>query len=135
MWLRAVVLVSAVLTLAPPARAQIVEPIRPPTVVVVPPLPPIVTAPLPLTPLTPPSLTPPLVIVDPPAPPIAPLPVAPVQVAPPPPPPEAGSDPPDGDSCDCYQDVSEPIYDNGVIVGYRPERRLTGTSAECCPKQ
>ena len=68
--------------------------------------------------------------------PAAPAPAAPVQVVRPPPPKETTADAPDGSSsCDCYEDLSEPVYENGEIVEYRPARRWTGTSPQCCPQQ
>lgn len=129
---RAVGLAIAALVFATPAFAQFAEPIRPPPTGVAPFIPPIVDPPAPIAAPNPPPPAPVPIITPAPVP-AAPVPAVPVQVVPPAPP-EAGNDPPDGsDTCDCYQEDSEPITENGEIVGYRPVRRWTGTSPECCP--
>ncbi len=126
-------MLAMVMMSATAASAQFAEPIRPPTVVA----PPIAVAPqaapLPLT--ASPGLS-----QAPTAAPMVAAPVpaqaVPVQVVPPPPPAAAEGDSGDGsDSCDCYVTESEPLYQNGVIVGSEPVRRFTGKSPQCCPAQ
>jgi hypothetical protein len=88
-------------------------------------MPPSVSVPqMPSLPATPPTLaippaapTPPSLTVPPPAPPAARL-------------PDAGGQ----DACDCRVEVDVPVYDNGQIVRWRREQRITGQNPQCCRK-
>ena len=124
---RAFIFAAAVLPFTVGAVAQVVEPVRPPPVITMPPVVAPTIQPLPLTP----TLTLPQVPVLTPI----PTPVAPVQVVPPATA-EGAADAPDGsDSCDYYVTYSEPVYENGGIARWNPVRRWTGKSTQCCPQK
>jgi hypothetical protein len=70
------------------------------------------------------------------APPVmVPAPAAPaLQVPPPPVPAVRGPDSGGPEVCDCRVEIDVPIYENGQIVRWRREQRVTGRASQCCRK-